>query len=149
LRYAATQLADDGIAWEAVSAGEAHPDIALPGGAFVRCLGTLDWAGYFQLLAATDVGLTLMHSPHPSHPPLEVAVSGAIAVTNDLDGTRQGIHPRVVAVPADVAALGDALVAAVHRARAEGPGPFTPPDKGALGDTLEVVVSRLLERLGP
>ncbi|MET1037097.1 MAG: hypothetical protein ABW075_02415 [Aeromicrobium sp.] len=147
LRAASLQLADEGIAWEAVSAGEEHPDIDLPTGATVRSLGTLGWQEYYDLLARTDVGLSLMHSPHPSHPPLEVAVSGGLAVTNDLDGSRQGFHERVTAVAPDPDLLATALVDAVRRAAASGPQPFTDLADGALGRPLDAVVRDLVQRL--
>jgi hypothetical protein len=156
LRAAAGRLAADGVRWEGVSAGEPHQDITLPargvtggtsGAGIVRSLGTLDWAGYYNLLTGTDVGLTLMLSPHPSHPPLEVAVSGGLAVTNDLDGSRGGFHPRITATAADPDALADALVSAVKRAAQEGPGEFTPPAEGLLGDLLDEVIERLVPRL--
>lgn len=147
LRAASLTLADEGIEWEGFSAGEEHPDIQLPTGATVRSLGTLGWDAYYELLAATDVGLGLMHSPHPSHPPLEVAVSGGLAVTNDLDGSRTGFHDRIVAVDADPDALATALVAAVRRARAEGPQPFAAPDGDVLGRPLDIVLDDLVQRL--
>lgn len=147
LRAAAVTLEAEGIAWEAVSAGEDHPDIALPTGAVVRSLGTLGWQDYYDLLAASDVGLCLMHSPHPSHPPLEIAVSGGLAVTNDLDGSRTGFHERIVAVDPDPDALAAALVDAVRRAAADGPQPFAPPGTDVLGRPLDVVVADLVQRL--
>lgn len=149
LRAAAVTLAAEGIAWEAVSAGEEHPDIVLPTGAVVRSLGTLGWQDYYGLLARADVGLCLMHSPHPSHPPLEVAVSGGLVVTNDLDGSRTGFHERVVAVAPDPDALAAALVDAVRRAAADGPQPFAPPIADVLGRPLGAVVDDLVQRLSP
>jgi hypothetical protein len=147
LRAASVQLAAEGIAWEGVSAGEDHPDIVLPTGATVRSLGTLGWQEYYDLLARTDVGLSLMHSPHPSHPPLEVAVSGGLAVTNDLDGSRQGFHDRVTAVAPDPDLLAAALVDAVRRASASGPQPFADLTEGSLGRPLGAVIDDLVRRL--
>jgi hypothetical protein len=147
LRHASTRIAAEGLAWDVVSGGELHPQLPLPGGGEVRGLGTLSWDGYFDLLGRIDVGLSLMYSPHPSHPPLELAVSGALAVTNELDGVRSGLHPRVNAVSADVLALSDGLVEAVRRARDEGPGPFEAPAPGSLGDPLEDVIGNLAKRL--
>lgn len=147
LRAAAVTLEAEGITWEGVSAGEEHPDIELPTGAVVRSLGTLGWQAYYDLLARTDVGLSLMHSPHPSHPPLEVAVSGGRAVTNDLDGSRTGFHERVTAVAPDPDALAAALVDAVRRAASEGPQPFAPPVDEVLGRPMDAVVVDLVDRL--
>jgi hypothetical protein len=148
LRAASVTLEAEGIAWEGVSAGEEHPDIVLPTGAVVRSLGTVGWDAYYGLLTDTDVALSLMHSPHPSHPPLEMAVSGGLSVTNDLDGSRSGFHERVTAVAADPDALAAALVRAVRRAAQQGPQPFSPPVDGALGRSLDEVLLDLGRRLG-
>lgn len=147
LRAASVALAAEGIEWEAFSAGEAHPDIVLPGGGAVRSLGTLEWEAYYELLARSDVGLSLMHSPHPSHPPLEIAVSGGLSVTNDLDGSRSGFHPRVTAASLDPDALAAALVEAIRAAASHGPQPFAPPVGDVLGRPLDAVVGDLVQRL--
>ncbi|MEP6878276.1 MAG: hypothetical protein ABI865_05460 [Nitrosospira sp.] len=42
----------------------------------------LSWAEYAELIGKVDLGLCLMYTPHPSYPPLDLAASGAIAVTN-------------------------------------------------------------------
>jgi hypothetical protein len=42
----------------------------------------LEWAEYVALARKIDVGLSLMLSPHPSYPPLDLAASGAVVVTN-------------------------------------------------------------------
>jgi hypothetical protein len=147
LKHAATRLADLKIPYRVISAGEVHPEVTLPGGGVVENLGITSWDAYFDLLGTLDVGLSLMYSPHPSHPPLELAVSGALAVTNDLDGVRQHLHPRANAVPADVASLSDALVDAARQALQDGPAEYCAPVEGALGDSLETVVAALVDRL--
>lgn len=147
LRAAAAELATDGVDWEVVTAGEAHPDIELAGGVVARSLGTLSWDGYFDLLSSVDVGLTLMHSPHPSHPPLEVAVSGGVAITNELDGARSGFHERITAVPADPRHLAAALAQAVREAAGRPSYDFAPPPDGSLGLPLSDVVTSIASRL--
>ena len=89
-----------------------------------------------------------MLSPHPSHPPLEVATSGGLSITNDLDGSRSGFHERVIAVPAEVDSLATALVAAVTQIREQGTAGFTPAQPGQLGDPLHEVIEKLAQRLG-
>lgn len=42
----------------------------------------LGWQAYADLVGRTDLGLTLMYTPHPSYPPLDLAASGAVAITN-------------------------------------------------------------------
>jgi hypothetical protein len=42
----------------------------------------LNWSQYADLAGTIDVGLSLMDTPHPSYPPLDLAASGAVVVTN-------------------------------------------------------------------
>jgi O-antigen biosynthesis protein len=67
--------------WEVVAAGELTADLDL--GPFkMRALGKLDLPAYAQLLATSAIGVSLMISPHPSYPPLEMAAFGMGVVTN-------------------------------------------------------------------
>lgn len=82
-----------------LSAGKPHPDIELAPGAILKSLGKLPAARYAALLEQSHVGLSLMASPHPSYPPLEMALFGLRVVTNrhpckDLSRT----HPRILGV---------------------------------------------------
>lgn len=67
---------------EILSVGLRHDPVALPGGHVLQSLGKLPLADYPEWLLTVDIGLSLMHSPHPSHPPLEMAAAGARVVTN-------------------------------------------------------------------
>jgi hypothetical protein len=42
----------------------------------------LAWADYAALMSRADLGLSLMDTPHPSYPPLDLAASGAVVLTN-------------------------------------------------------------------
>ena len=68
--------------WEVVSAGRPHPPVELGGGRRMRSLGTLSLDDYGALLRESAVGLSLMVSPHPSYPPLDMAHLGMLVVTN-------------------------------------------------------------------
>jgi hypothetical protein len=114
LRVAAPALPGIPVRW--VSAGEQHRYIDLGGGHRLESRGTLGWDEYFALLGECDVVLALQASPHPSHPPLEAALSGALAVTNEVAGTRASLHSRLLAVSPDPAALGAAVAEAVRAA---------------------------------
>lgn len=70
--------------WKCVSAGEPHEPVDL-GGVQLRSLGKLDMATYGRLLARSAVGISLMVSPHPSYPPLEMAHLGMLVITNRFD----------------------------------------------------------------
>ncbi len=67
--------------WEIVAPGELLEDIDL-GPVRLRALGKLSIDAYAELLATSAVGLSLMVSPHPSYPPLEMAAFGMGVVTN-------------------------------------------------------------------
>jgi hypothetical protein len=46
-----------------------------------RCLGKMPLKDYYEFLRTVDLGLSFMMSPHPSYPPLEMALAGAAVVT--------------------------------------------------------------------
>ena len=72
--------------WRIVSAGTPHDDVDLGGGQSLRSLGKLSLEGYAGLLRETAIGLSLMVSPHPSYPPLEMAHFGVRVLTNAFTG---------------------------------------------------------------
>ncbi len=72
--------------WSVVSVGQEHADIDLGGGQGLRSIGKLDIAAYGGLLKRSAVGLSLMVSPHPSYPPLEMAHLGMLVLTNRFGG---------------------------------------------------------------
>ncbi|MFO0580003.1 MAG: hypothetical protein U1A78_39020 [Polyangia bacterium] len=50
----------------------------------------LPWREYAALVRSMDLGLSLMYTPHPSYPPLDLAASGAVVVTNRF-GSKQDL----------------------------------------------------------
>ncbi|MBE6601019.1 MAG: glycosyltransferase family 4 protein [Ruminococcaceae bacterium] len=68
--------------WKLCSAGEAHKDVDLGNGCVLRSLGKLSLEEYANTMRATHAGLSLMVSPHPSYPPLEMSTFGVKVVTN-------------------------------------------------------------------
>ncbi len=64
------------------SAGETHPTIFLHNDVPFQSLGKLPLALYPHVLRTFDIGISLMLSPHPSYPPLEMAASGMLVVNN-------------------------------------------------------------------
>jgi hypothetical protein len=72
---------------EFVSAGHPHPPVRItrPDGGpdvIIRSVGKLSLSAYPETLRGFDLGISLMLSPHPSYPPLEMASSGLVTVTN-------------------------------------------------------------------
>ncbi|WP_166224540.1 hypothetical protein [Pseudomonas atagonensis] len=71
--------------WSFVSAGESHPDIDLGKGFSLKSLGKLSIDQYGRQLQQSFAGLSLMVSPHPSYPPLEMSAFGIKVLTNRYD----------------------------------------------------------------
>ncbi len=71
-----------GTEWQFVSLGESHPPIDLGAGRQLISRGKLSIEGYADELARSSIGLSLMVSPHPSYPPMEMAAFGLRVVTN-------------------------------------------------------------------
>lgn len=122
-----------------VSAGEQFPTVDL-GRATLTVKGKLAWPEYFELLASTDVVLSLQLSPHPSHPPLDAIASGAFAVTNELGGTRAQLHSRLMAVEPTPRDLAAAVISAAAIAVDSEPQRFDAEFLDALGAPLERVL---------
>lgn len=68
--------------WRILSVGEQHEDMDLGGGHRLQSLGKASLQDYALLLRKAAVGLSLMVSPHPSYPPLEMAHFGVRVLTN-------------------------------------------------------------------
>ena len=68
--------------WRFVFGGRKIERIVLPCGVSPEIRENLPWAEYAAMIRQIDLGLSLMDSPHPSYPPLDLAASGAVVVTN-------------------------------------------------------------------
>ncbi len=68
--------------WSLESAGSDHKPVDLGAGKVLAPLGKLPLDRYARKLESAGVGLSLMASPHPSYPPLEMAHFGVRTVTN-------------------------------------------------------------------
>lgn len=68
--------------WRILSAGEQFAPIDLGNSCTLHSVGKLSMEAYADLLCRTAVGFSLMVSPHPSYPPLEMAAFGARVVVN-------------------------------------------------------------------
>lgn len=76
--------------WTIVSAGEAFDDITLKNGQIVRALGKVSLEEYAKLMLESKIGISLMVSPHPSYPPLEMSTFGMKVITNRYDNKDLG-----------------------------------------------------------
>jgi SAM-dependent methyltransferase len=68
--------------WNIHFVGRELPDMELPGGVRPTVWAKLPWSEYADLVSQMDLGLCLMDTPHPSYPPIDLAASGAVVVTN-------------------------------------------------------------------
>jgi hypothetical protein len=144
-------LAAEGIApgaVEIVSVGLRHPAIRLPGGHVIESLGKLPMADYPDWLLGADIGLSLMLSPHPSHPPLEMAAAGLRVVTNRFGAKDLGpLSPAILSVNPTAEAVAAGL------ARAWALPPVTAAERrvdlARLGAPLPDMLDDLAARLRP
>lgn len=90
LFYFGIQVIEDALAqgvldlaqWDIVFVGKDIPEMVLGDGYEPQRFENLAWSDYAALVGAADLGFTLMYTPHPSYPPLDLVASGAVAVTN-------------------------------------------------------------------
>lgn len=101
----------DPAVWSITFIGsDLHP-VRLVHGIQPQLLETLPLSEYAALMRATDLGLSLMLTPHPSYPPLDLAASGAVAVTNRYGRktTLARYSDNIICADADVDSLVSAL----------------------------------------
>jgi hypothetical protein len=105
--------------WNIHFVGRELPEMELPGGIRPSVWARLPWSAYAELVSTMDLGLCLMDTPHPSYPPLDLAASGAVVVTNT-HGSKTSLEEwsrNIIAAPPGVSALCDALRDGVKLAR--------------------------------
>jgi hypothetical protein len=102
--------------WRVVSVGELHKDIKLASGVVLRSRGKLSLEDYGACLADAAIGLSLMISPHPSYPPLEMAEFSVRVVTNAFGGKDLSQRSSLITSLAEVtpAKVGEALTRLCH-----------------------------------
>lgn len=119
LRVAADQGVFDGEPWEFVAVGQDLPDLPLSPNHVLRGQPWMSYEDYGSLMGSSDVLLSLMLSPHTSYPPLEMAATGGLVVTNTFGpktaAALAAIAPTIRAAAPDV----DPLVGALRGAVAE------------------------------
>ena len=102
------QTSRDARKWAIVSAGEKHANVPLGNGLEIQSVGKLSLPDYARMLNECAVGISLMLSPHPSYPPLEMAHSGILTITNsyrnkDLSSWHENIYSIARVMPEEVA----------------------------------------------
>jgi lipopolysaccharide biosynthesis protein len=103
--------------YEIVFAGEEFGTERLRGLENARTVGKMSIEEYAVTLNRACAGVSLMVSPHPSYPPLEMASAGCMTVTNRYEGKDLALRSdRIVSVASlTPASLADALDGAIGR----------------------------------
>jgi len=105
--------------WEFLGMGDKIQPVDLGRGHVLRHAPWRSFDDYAAQMRGADLLLSLMLSPHPSYPPLEMAACGGFVVTNSYANKTQeafaAISPNIAAPPATIEGVGDALAAASHR----------------------------------
>lgn len=106
---------EDGILepenWNFYFVGRSIRETTLPRNVNPQVLQGLSWPDYAALVRNIDLGLCLMDTPHPSYPPLDLAASGAVVVTNTR-GVKTSLvrySENILAAKPSVESLRDAL----------------------------------------
>jgi O-antigen biosynthesis protein len=76
--------------WQIISVGEDYSLDAVSQLNNFKNLGKLTLEDYSSYLRTASVGISLMVSPHPSYPPLEMAEAGIVTITNSCFGKNLG-----------------------------------------------------------
>ncbi len=76
----------DTSAWTVCVAGHSVPRFSFCDGSNPRYFEGMSWETYRTFLNTIDLGFSLMATPHPSYPPLDLAAAGAVVVTNTWPG---------------------------------------------------------------
>ena len=142
LRVWASQL-PTGVRPIVTCAGEDLAPLTISDRIDVVRAGKTDLAGYYDLLAQTDIGLALMCSPHPGHLALELPIAGIPTVTNEFDTARSAWVAGLSVSPATPHGLASALEDA--RTRAGTLRSHTPQPAPDLGGSLEEAVDFVLD----
>jgi hypothetical protein len=101
--------------WDFHFVGKDIPPVTLPHGVTPKRAENLPWPDYASLIRRVDIGLSLIASPHPSYPPLDLAACGAVAVTNRF-GPKQSLDrysANIICAEPSTAALAEAISQAV------------------------------------
>ena len=97
--------------WNIVLVGKNIPDFYFFNQYKPHTLENLGWSEYAELIGKVDLGLSLMYTPHPSYPPLDLAASGAVVVTNTF-ANKEALHlysPNIISASLEHDALLEAL----------------------------------------
>ncbi|OYU87888.1 MAG: hypothetical protein CFE29_20920 [Bradyrhizobiaceae bacterium PARB1] len=108
--------------WEFLALGNEAPLLSLGKRAVLVPLPWQGFAEYAKTMREADVLLSLMLSPHPSYPPLEMAACGRPAVTNTFGAKTEEVlaklSPNIVGAEPTIESIADRLGFVMNRVNA-------------------------------
>lgn len=143
----------DRDSWQIHLVGRDVPALEFSDGSRPAVHGSLGWADYGDFLGRMDIGLSLMASPHPSYPPLDLAASGSMVVTNEWAGKMRfdEVSDRILVAVPSVDAIAGAIGQAVRRVEELTDQPFVPaptPHFAPWAENLAPAVEHLTKAFG-
>jgi glycosyltransferase involved in cell wall biosynthesis len=154
LREAVATGAIDSRGWDVWAMGENLEPVALGNGVFLNPLPWMSFEDYAKRVRTADLLLSLMLSPHPSYPPLEMAASGKLVVTNSFSvktaEAMRAFSPNIIVAEPNAESIAVALARAAGRINA-GLGSYDPAGAmslpGSWDESLADLVPALLARI--
>jgi O-antigen biosynthesis protein len=143
--------------WDLRFIGDPLPDTDIGGGIVIRATPWMNYESYARLMRRSHILLSLMLSPHPSYPPLEMAACGGVVVTNSYGCKTQErlltYGSNILAPEPTVAAVAQAMTDAIDVVvfgKQTAPASMLP---GTWAESFERIMPRLYatcaEMLGP
>ncbi len=78
--------------WKICFIGEDFSEDLLVNLQNTKVLGKLSLENYARIMLKAKIGISLMESPHPSYPPLEMAIFGVKVITNDYEAKNLSVR---------------------------------------------------------
>jgi glycosyltransferase involved in cell wall biosynthesis len=105
--------------WDIYGIGEKISPVDLGGGVLLKPLPWMNFVSYAKAIRESDLLLSLMLSPHPSYPPLEMAASGNLVVTNSCsvktESRLREISPNILSAEPEPSKIAKKLMIAIDR----------------------------------
>lgn len=132
--------------WKFISMGAWHREVKLADGFTLCSNGKMSLEAYANYLLESKVGVSLMCSPHPSYPPLEMATFGVKTVTNAyICKNLKDFNENIVSVERmDIDSLADAIHKAVSLSE-KGTQLYKGTPYAVGKDQFEDIIKKLLE----
>lgn len=154
LRQAVASRVIDNETWEVWAMGEKIDPVPLGNGVVLNPLPWMNFDDYAKRVRTADLMLSLMLSPHPSYPPLEMAASGKFVVTNSFSvktaARMQALSPNIIVAaptPDSIAAAVKNVVGRIN-ARLPSADPTGTIDlPSSWNESLGVIIPKLMERI--